>query len=145
MYAFSGYFSFLRLLLFLLAGTLVVAARRGLVVSVIHFNKFSKFNIAECPDGAVSCSTPLTDGNEIRVLHDDGTMAVYFHIAYGSAVVKPGDCVEGRQQLALCGTSGFSTTPHIHFEVCIITSSSSLVWCSFFLCLLLSVLSCCLN
>lgn len=53
--------------------------------------------------------------NQIRILHDDGTFAVYAHILMGSALVKEGDKVAVGQAIANAGTSGYSTGPHLHF------------------------------
>jgi murein DD-endopeptidase MepM/ murein hydrolase activator NlpD len=59
----------------------------------------------------------LDKANYIKVLHDDGTYAVYAHILMGSAVVQPGDKVKAGDILARAGSSGYSTGPHLHFVV----------------------------
>ncbi len=59
----------------------------------------------------------LDKANLVRVLHSDGSFAVYGHILLGSAEVVPGDRVVAGQKLARCGSSGFSTGPHLHFVV----------------------------
>lgn len=59
----------------------------------------------------------LDKANLVRVLHSDGSFAVYGHILLGSAEVAPGDRVVAGQKLARCGSSGFSTGPHLHFVV----------------------------
>lgn len=55
--------------------------------------------------------------NFIRILHDDGSMAVYGHIAANSVTVKQGDRVRRGQAIALSGNTGFSSGPHLHFAV----------------------------
>ena len=55
--------------------------------------------------------------NHVRVLHDDGTMAVYAHLQPESVVVRPGQRVNIGQRLGASGNTGFSTGPHLHFAV----------------------------
>lgn len=59
----------------------------------------------------------LDKANYIKVLHDDGTYALYAHLLLGSALVKSGDEVELGQKLARSGSSGYSTGPHLHFVI----------------------------
>ena len=58
-----------------------------------------------------------TRANAVRVLHDDGTMAVYAHLHPDSIQVAPGQRVERGAWLANSGNTGFSTGPHLHFAV----------------------------
>src|SRR5213079_2302490 len=55
--------------------------------------------------------------NFVIVLHDDGTLGEYMHLAPATVQVKPGQRVERLQELALSGNTGFSSTPHLHFQV----------------------------
>ncbi len=55
--------------------------------------------------------------NGIRILHSDGSFGLYAHIHLGSAKVKLGDTVTAGQVIARCGSTGFSTGPHLHFAV----------------------------
>ncbi len=55
--------------------------------------------------------------NFVRVLHDDGSMALYAHLAPGSIAVRPGEQVSAGSFLAASGDTGFSTGPHLHFAV----------------------------
>lgn len=59
----------------------------------------------------------LDKANGVKVLHDDGTFAVYAHILMDTAMVKEGDKVYQGQRLARSGSSGFSTGPHLHFVI----------------------------
>lgn len=88
-------------------GTTVVAARAGVVVEVV--SQFSDNGKAE-PDY-------IDKANYVRVLHDDGTWADYFHLMQNSVKVQPGQHVDIGTALALSGNSGYSTTPHLHFHV----------------------------
>lgn len=57
--------------------------------------------------------------NLIRILHDDGTMALYAHLWRGSAVVKAGQRVNAGEMIARSGNTGYSSGPHLHFSVLI--------------------------
>lgn len=87
-------------------GTPVLSARAGRVLQVIdHFR-----------EGGTDAA--LKDrANLIRVLHADGSMAVYAHLAEGSAMVRPGDTVTAGMRLGAVGSVGWSTAPHLHFVV----------------------------
>lgn len=54
-------------------------------------------------------------GQAIYLQHDDGSVTVYGHIE--TMYVSAGQRVAGGQRIAGVGTRGFSTGPHLHFEV----------------------------
>jgi len=88
--------------------TEVLAARPGVVIATF--------------DGAQgSGTTPefLAYGraNFVLVLHDDGTLGEYMHLAPSGVQVTPGQHVARGAPLALSGNTGFSSTPHLHFAV----------------------------
>ncbi len=53
-------------------------------------------------------------GNMVIVQHDDGMISVYAH--HSRNLVKTGDRVARETRLALSGSTGHSTGPHLHFE-----------------------------
>ncbi len=54
-------------------------------------------------------------GNMVEIRHADGSMTRYAHNSRN--LVRVGQRVEQGQQIALMGSTGFSTGPHVHFEV----------------------------
>ncbi len=54
-------------------------------------------------------------GRFIRITHSSGFESLYAHLH--TARVKPGDTITKGQIIALMGDSGFSTGPHLHYEV----------------------------
>ncbi len=56
-------------------------------------------------------------GNVIGIAHRNNIFSYYAHLRRGSALVKPGDEVVAGQEIALVGSSGNSTDPHLHLEV----------------------------
>ena len=56
-------------------------------------------------------------GNAVIVLHSDGTSVWYWHMKKNSVAVATGDTVETGDTLGFVGSSGFSSGPHLHFEV----------------------------
>lgn len=59
----------------------------------------------------------LDKANQVTVLHNDGSYAIYAHILHGSLAVNIGDKVDVGQGLARVGNTGFSTGPHLHFVI----------------------------
>ena len=88
-------------------GTDVVAARDGVVFDVASTNF----------KGGPDASQYADLANLVRILHDDGTYAVYAHLNWNSIRVNPGDRVEAGQYIADSGNTGFSSGPHLHFAV----------------------------
>ena len=88
-------------------GTDIHAARGGIVFEVASTN----FRGGIDPDRAAAAA------NIVRVLHDDGTHAVYAHLNWNSIRVQPGDEVERGEYIADSGNTGFSSGPHLHFAV----------------------------
>lgn len=88
-------------------GTPILAARAGKVMDLERWFHRAGQNVER--DGPRA--------NYVRVLHEDGTMAVYAHLDYNSIQVRPGQQVEQGQLLGRSGNTGFSTGPHLHFSI----------------------------
>lgn len=67
-------------------------------------------------DGVVIESGPANGfGLWIRVRQDDGTIGIYGHI--NETLVAAGQQVSAGEQIATVGNRGYSTGPHLHYEV----------------------------
>lgn len=88
-------------------GTAVFAARTGTVVDIA--TRFFQNGTDRRQFGARA--------NHVRILHDDGSMAIYAHLQWDSIRVRPGDRVDRGEYIADSGNTGFSTGPHLHFDV----------------------------
>ena len=90
----------------LLMGTPVLAARSGTVMEAVD---------GFPDDGGRALDRDNT--NLVRILHEDGSMAVYAHLMQGSITVKPGQWVAPGAVIGQSGNSGYSHGPHLHFAV----------------------------
>ena len=88
-------------------GTPVLAARDGVVMQV-HSDFEQGGQDREHDSGAA---------NYVRILHDDGSMALYGHLQAGGVAVRVGEQVRQGQRIGHSGNTGFSTAPHLHFVV----------------------------
>ncbi len=71
-------------------------------------------------DGEFDRRTAWVNGvqaNGVIVQHPDGSEAWYWHMRKNSVRVAVGDSVTVGDTLGLVGSSGFSSGPHLHFEV----------------------------
>lgn len=100
----ESYLSYRQPILSAAAGT-VVAAQDGLP------------NNTEIPHPTNLASIGETVGNHVIVQISEGTYVLYAHMDRGSVAVRVGDRVTRDQQLGLIGSSGISTTPHLHFQI----------------------------
>ncbi len=88
-------------------GTPVLAAREGVVMEIR----------GDFREGGRDPARFGTQANLVRVLHADGSMALYAHLAPGGTEVRPGQRVRAGDRLGLSGNTGLSTGPHLHFAV----------------------------
>lgn len=56
-------------------------------------------------------------GNYVRIRHANGFATAYGHMVRFAAGVEPGVAVKQGQIIGYVGSTGFSTGPHLHFEV----------------------------
>lgn len=98
-------------------GTPVLAARRGVVA-------------ATCDEFTAGGPHPdlRARANHLAIRHEDGLYSRYYHLAFGSILVSAGEAVEAGQPVAASGNTGFSSGPHLHFDVVdVLPSETSVV------------------
>ncbi len=88
--------------------TQVLATRPGIVVAA---------NAAAQGSGTTPEFLDYRRTNFVLIQHDDGTLGEYMHLSPSGIEVKPGQRVDRGTPLALSGNTGFSTTPHLHFQL----------------------------
>lgn len=89
-------------------GKEVLAPAAGIVVQVI--------------DGAIDVLPGERDravgvGNAIIIDHENGEHSLLCHFMHDSIRVRPGDKLQQRDVLGLCGNTGNTSEPHIHFNL----------------------------
>lgn len=89
-------------------GTEVIAPGDGVVIQVI--------------DGAIDCLPGERDrsvgvGNAVIIDHQNGEWSVLCHFKHNSIKVKVGDTVKQGDGIGLCGNTGNTSEPHIHFHL----------------------------
>jgi peptidase M23-like protein len=62
--------------------------------------------------------TTALAGNYVVIDHGDGEYSLYAHMQPGSLRVKSGDEVKAGEPVGRLGSSGNSTAPHLHFQLC---------------------------
>ncbi|MCO6462010.1 MAG: M23 family metallopeptidase [Saprospiraceae bacterium] len=87
-------------------GDTITASRDGVVVKIEQSN-------------TKSCSHPscVKYNNYVLIYHADGSVADYAHIMKNGSLVNEGDTVKVGQPIALSGDVGYTSGPHLHFEV----------------------------
>ncbi len=89
-------------------GEPVLAAGDGVVSNVVD----------GLPDMAIGdMSATAAAGNHVIVRHGPEQHSLVAHLQRGSTKVKKGDTVKAGQPLGLCGNSGRTSEPHIHFHL----------------------------
>jgi murein DD-endopeptidase MepM/ murein hydrolase activator NlpD len=88
-------------------GTPIHAARAGVVMDFARWFHGAGDNLERYGPRA----------NFVRILHDDGTMAIYAHLDYEGVRVHEGQRVRRGQLIGKSGNTGFSTGPHLHFAI----------------------------
>ena len=94
---------------------LVVSALGGEVIEVVdrHYDRCH----ADLTTADISCDGEPIRANYVSIRHEGGWVTHYYHLKRDSALVSIGDIVRCGQGLGLIGSSGYSSAPHLHFEV----------------------------
>lgn len=71
--------------------------------------------VADNVPGLMNASVP--PGNHVVLDHGNGEFSLLAHFKPGTLKVKKGDRVESGQVLGLCGNSGNSSEPHLHYHL----------------------------
>lgn len=87
-------------------GSIVCASADGRIVRV-----------KQNSDAGGASQEYLNQGNTVVIDHGDGYFTQYLHLKKDSVRLKEGDRVRGGHAIALSGNTGFSTMPHLHFQV----------------------------
>ena len=87
-------------------GTPVLAARTGIIM-----------DLEDDFHGGEQKQRYMDRANRIRILHDDGSMALYAHLQPNSVRVYRGAKVPAGAWIANSGNTGFSSGPHLHFVI----------------------------
>lgn len=88
----------------------IIAAAPGTIVAAVDGN-FDR----QCVNISVPGNYPA---NYVVVLQTDGAYAYYYHMKNGSVTTKPvGSSVVAGERLGVVASSGFSSGPHLHFEL----------------------------
>lgn len=93
----------------------VVAAADGVVVEIADGN-YDRCH-ADADAGEVVCDGRDKEANFVILEHADALLSLYWHLKTDSVLVAVGDEVLCGEPLGLVGSSGNSSTPHLHFEV----------------------------
>lgn len=91
----------------------VLAAADGVVVSIAdgHYDR------CHIEGFAISCDGHPMVGNHVILEHEGGLRSLYWHLMKHSVTVQIGDEVRCGDVLGLVGSSGYSSSPHLHFGV----------------------------
>ncbi|MGB0716793.1 MAG: peptidoglycan DD-metalloendopeptidase family protein [Phycisphaerae bacterium] len=88
-------------------GTPILAARAGQVIEVVD-----TFQNTE-----VTSRDLIGSANHVVIDHGDGLQSIYAHLDFDGAIVEPGQLVARGQTIGFSGNTGFSTGPHLHYEI----------------------------
>ena len=110
-------------------GAITYDGHQGTDIELVNFYEMDEGVPIKCAapgtvvyahDGEFDRQTVWIDtvnANAVIVHHADGSDAWYWHMRKNSVRVKVGDAVKVGDTLGLVGSSGFSSGPHLHFQV----------------------------
>ncbi len=93
----------------------VLAAADGVVIES-HDGEYDRCHLVEGQIG-VDCDGFPMRANLVAIEHEDGMVTRYLHLKRDSVNVSVGDVVACGDPLGSIGSSGFSSFPHLHFEL----------------------------
>ena len=99
----------------------IIAAKSGTVIYPSEGSPLS------CPSSSGMDGCGGGFGNYVIIEHSGGIYTVYAHMYSDSITVTAGDQVSQGQVIGKMGSSGYSTGPHLHFEVRVGQNSTSAV------------------
>ncbi|MBM1813819.1 M23 family metallopeptidase [Pseudosulfitobacter pseudonitzschiae] len=89
-------------------GQAILAPAEGVVVAAVDV----------LPDQAIGASDPANPaGNHVVIDFGNEEYGFLAHLQHGSLRVAKGDVVTAGQEIGLCGNSGNSSEPHLHFHM----------------------------
>ena len=91
----------------------VIAAADGVVIDT-HDGEYDRCHLEGTE---VTCDGFPMVANQVTIDHGGGVISKYWHLMSGSLLVAVGDPVSCSDPLALIGSSGLSSFPHLHFQV----------------------------
>jgi murein DD-endopeptidase MepM/ murein hydrolase activator NlpD len=89
-------------------GEPVLAPGSGTIVTAIS-------SLPDNDPGVMDAANP--PGNHVIIDMGNDEFALLAHLQEGSVLVEPGDEVSAGDTLGLCGNSGNTSEPHIHFHI----------------------------
>jgi murein DD-endopeptidase MepM/ murein hydrolase activator NlpD len=77
-----------------------------------------KAAVDSVPDNAPQRMNPrVPPGNHVIIDHGRGEFSVLAHLQRGSVRVRPGDRLDAGTPVGMCGNSGNSSAPHLHYHL----------------------------
>jgi murein DD-endopeptidase MepM/ murein hydrolase activator NlpD len=89
-------------------GLPVISPANGVVIQVINGS-------IDCNPGEIDRSVGV--GNTVIIDHRNGEFSVLCHLKYQTIKVSVGDSVKQGQVIGLCGNTGNTSQPHIHYHL----------------------------
>ncbi len=91
-------------------GTPVVSFKPGVIMDI------KEDSDTNCIDDGIELED-CTHANFVKIDHGDFTFSTYHHLEQWSVEVEVGEIVGWGHQIGKVGNTGYSTGPHLHFEV----------------------------